>query len=344
MGDDSAGPGPPPPPDERIAPGKRCLTSSSNKPISAVGRGNHHYCEDCKKARSSPAPSQHKGNQKRDNPPLSPIEQNQLKLPKGDKSDEFAFAFDSAFGCDLDTLLELDRSKILAKFKNHFRSIQEQSEIARSENDRLSEQIQALKLKLNTAKLAFADKFIKHFESGTTGHPADRVHPIITQALRPPSQPSPTPTRPADNRPTLVAWLRKGVTKSDVPVDKVDSNLDLDSDGPVVQQFKKTEHRVTLTFKDALDRDRAKDLINCSQQNIFQSVSVQQKTYPAVARLNGLSDIRNITVEADLHEKRRLRCAAILKALKAENPALHDGLISVRILSNRSSSCSFHVR
>ena len=109
--------------------------------------------------------------------------------------------------------------------------------------------------------------------------------------------------------------------------------------------FKKTNDKVTLTFKDAVARDRAKELINNSkQQSIFEAITVPQKTYPAIARLNGLNDIQNIVLEADKHEERRLRCAAIMKAIASENPLLQSDLVSVRILSNRASTCSFHVR
>ena len=237
MGDDSAGPGPPSQPDGLSSAGRICLTPSCGKPILAVGRGNHHYCEDCKKSRAgSPALTQSKAKQKRDNSSLSPIEQNLPKMPKGDRDDDkFAFRFNAAFGCDFDSFLELDRSDALARFKMHFSNFNEQAEIARAENNRLAEQIQSLKSKLNTAKLAFADKHIKLYESGQslTSGPAER-RPTSNAPAPQQKPPLPKQVLPPDNRPTLVAWLRKDVPRSDISLDSVDSILDLDSNGPVV--------------------------------------------------------------------------------------------------------------
>ena len=112
-----------------------------------------------------------------------------------------------------------------------------------------------------------------------------------------------------------------------------------------MQQFRKRVERQMLAFKDALAKDKAKELIsNCSQQNIFQSVSVQQKSYPVIVRLNGLSQIQSLTVESNKQEERQMRCAAIMKVLVDENPSLQNDLTSARILSNRQRTCSFHVR
>jgi hypothetical protein len=120
--------------------------------------------------------------------------------------------------------------------------------------------------------------------------------------------------------------------------------MNLDPDGSTVQQFKKGDDRVTLTFKDVAARDKAKSLISQnSQQILFKSVSVLQKTYPAIARLNGLRDIQAITGEDNQTEK-RLRSTAIMSSLLKENPYLQGHLVSVRILSNQPDTFSFHVR
>jgi hypothetical protein len=112
------------------------------------------------------------------------------------------------------------------------------------------------------------------------------------------------------------------VSKTEISSDKIDSLMNLDPDGPTDQQFKKGEDRVTLTFKDVVARDTVKSLISQnSQQILLKSVSVLQKTYPAIARLKGLREIQAITDEDNPTEK-CLRSTAIMASLQKENPFL----------------------
>jgi hypothetical protein len=97
-------------------------------------------------------------------------------------------------------------------------------------------------------------------------------------------------------RPTLITWLCKDAPKYNISVSKIDSLLRVQTDGPVVQLFKKSDDRVTLTFRDVSLRDEDNKLISDSlKKGVFQSVSVPQKTYPAITRLSGLSNIQSIT-------------------------------------------------
>lgn len=261
---------------------------------------------------------------------------------------------------DLDAFLALDKQSVIDKFENHFSSTREQAEIVRSENLRLTEQLTSLRQKLNTVKLALVDKDVQLFELSRSQNPSTKIEaqsnipitagtkamPASTGPTLPKQTNNPRPFKPKqiDSRPTLIAWLHKDVPSANVSVNKIDSLMNLDLGGPVVQQFKKTEDKVTLTFKDVAARDKAKDLISKnSQQVLFQSVSVPQKSYPAIARLNGLSDVQSLTND-DSQVEKQLRSASIMKSLLEENPTLQGTLLSVRILSNRSSTSSFHVR
>jgi hypothetical protein len=97
-------------------------------------------------------------------------------------------------------------------------------------------------------------------------------------------------------RPTLITGLCKDAPKYNISVSKIDSLLRVQTDGPVVQLFKKSDDRVTLTFRDVAHRDEANKLISDSlKKGVFQSVSIPQKTYPAIARLSGLSNIQSVT-------------------------------------------------
>lgn len=318
MCDDSAGPGPPSG-QLTSAPEKLCQSVGCSKPVHAIGRDNHQYCVECKVARNSPATSQQSHKNKR-NSVLSPIDQSLAKQSKDDE-DVFTFTFNAAFDCDLDEFLALDRDSALAKFKSHFSSVKEQAEVAHCDHRRLIDELTAMRAKLNTVKLVLADKDIQLFEMSRSNQSTTAKQPVKSLASTPnatlaqtdmlagpPSSGPPKPlannprTKPAktvdiksstvDTKPTLIAWLNKGVSKTEVSLDKIDSLMNLDPEGPTVQQFKKGEDRVTLTFKDVAARDKARSLISQnSQLNLFKSVSVLQKTYPAIARLNGLRDI-----------------------------------------------------
>ena len=87
------------------------------------------------------------------------------------KEDNFAFFFHDAFGCDIDTFIDLDKDDILSKFQSFFYTISEEMETLRLENKRLSsdsnllnqelsDECNSLKQKLVVAKLALADKDI----------------------------------------------------------------------------------------------------------------------------------------------------------------------------------------
>jgi hypothetical protein len=102
--------------------------------------------------------------------------------------------------------------------------------------------------------------------------------------------------------------------------------MNLDFDGPTVQKCKKGEGRVTLTFKDVANTDKARTWINQnSQQILLKSVSVLKKTYPSIERLNGLA-IKAIT-GAGSQIKKRLRSATIMESLQKENPSLLGHLV-----------------
>lgn len=357
MGEDSVGTGPPAQSGPSVS-DKLCQTAGCNNPVQVLGRGNHHYCLDCKQARSSPAASKPKNKRG----PSSPLEQAQSKLSK---EDEFAFDFNTAFGCDLDEFLVLDKCSIVAKFETLFSNARESAENARCEQLRLAAQLTSLREKLNTAKLALADKALHLYElsrqpiadkADNQNHPSSSlpssgVSPISNKAeapAKPPPTANPKKSKPVDNRPTLVAWLNKGVLTSSISVDNFDSLLNINSDGPIVQQLKKSDDKVTLTFRDATARDKAKEIISLNldsdaKKSIFHSVTVPQKTYPAIARLNGLVAIQSLSND-DKQIEKQARCAAIKKLILDENPSLQGQLLSVRILSNRPDTSSFHVR
>lgn len=352
MGEDTGGPGPPAHdgPAASGATEKPCITKGCNRSVQATGPGNHKYCNDCKKARSSPAPSALKEKTKRKNSELSPIEPVLAKLSK---EDDFAFDFDSAFDCDFDTFITLDRCSQLAKFQNFFFNVAERDAASKCDITRLTDQINSLNAKLNTAKLAFADKQIQLFTATqSTTSVAAAARPInpkpakeVVVRDKPTKSVSTVPaSKPVDLRPTLVARLCKDVSKDKVSADKIDSLLGVQTDGPIVQQFKKMDDRVTLTFRDAAARDKAKDLIsNSREQGVFQSVYILQKSYPAIARLNGLKKVQSITSD-DPKQTKRSQCDLILQLVREENPLLSETLSSVRILSNRVDTCSFLVR
>jgi hypothetical protein len=69
----------------------------------------------------------------------------------------------------------------------------------------------------------------------------------------------------------------------------------LDGDGPVVQNIKKIDGRVILSFLDVASCDKVQDLFNNnSAQNVFRSVSAPQKQFPALVRFRELKRVINL--------------------------------------------------
>ncbi|KAI9557244.1 hypothetical protein GHT06_017067 [Daphnia sinensis] len=190
MGVDSAGPGSPAKKggQQTLVLEKLCQTGGCNKPVHATGRGNHHYCIECKIYGGSPTRSQKPITKKRGSSVLSPIEQ-PAKLAK-DNENEFAINFKAAFDCDIGAFLTLDRESVIAKYKNHFFNVKERTEITKSDNRRLTDEINELRGKLNTAKLALADKDLKLFEMSHSNPIANVKHKINTPTPMPTNDPN----------------------------------------------------------------------------------------------------------------------------------------------------------
>jgi hypothetical protein len=58
-------------------------------------------------------------------------------------------------------------------------------------------------------------------------------------------------------RPTLITWLCEDAPKDNISVSKIGSLLRVQTDGPVVQLFKKSDDRIMLMFRDVSPRDKA---------------------------------------------------------------------------------------
>jgi hypothetical protein len=227
---------------------------------------------------------------------------------------------------------------VLTKFQSFFYELSETLETSRQEKERLSDECKLLKQQLSEdcnsikqqlviAKLALADKDIQLFEIST------RIKQAPDASAQQASAPVPRPVKktpnvthkPVDDRPTLVARLRKGVTKNQASEDRIDALLGIHTGGPVVQHFKKSEDKVTLTFRDITARDKARELINVDGQqspgSIFQSAFVPQKVYPAIARLYDLAAIQGIK-ETNIQDEQLKKRVAIMKLIQKENPLL----------------------
>lgn len=111
--------------------------------------------------------------------------------------------------------------------------------------------------------------------------------------------------------------------------------MNLDPHSPTIQERWRQSHSYVQAA-----RDKARTWI---QQILFKSVFVSPKSYPAIARLNELSDIQTIT-GAYIQIEKRLWSTAIIESLQKENPSLLGNLALVRIRSNQPATSSFHVR
>jgi hypothetical protein len=290
------------------------------------------------------------------------------KQQKDDKDDNFPFQFDKAFGMDVDLFLDLTSAEQTLKLKSFFAKLEEEAVCVKSEKTLMTRKIVKLekvienratlqselnlaKKDLLTAKLSLADKDIRLFELQSS------VKSAMTPSLIPPhsasNPPTSNPSAPKDTRlyaevpkkPVLIAHIGGSdrLPMSEISNDKIDKLFDLDGDGPVVQNIKKIDGRVILSFLDVASRDKAQDLFNNnSAQNVFRSVSVPQKQYPALVRFRELQGISHLKST----ENKAARVAqenALKRRLVEQNPGLRGHLESVRV-HQRPNSNSFLVR
>ena len=124
---------------------------------------------------------------------------------------------------------------------------------------------------------------------------------------------------------------------SEISNDKIDKLFELDGDGPVVQNIKKIDGGVILSFLDVASRDKAQELFQNPAQNVFRSVSVPEKQYPALIRfreLQGISLLKGFeNKDARVAQEKELK-----RRLQVDNPSLRGELESVRVLHQHPNS------
>jgi hypothetical protein len=296
-------------------------------------------------------------------------ETNLSKQQKDDKDDNFPFLFDKAFGMDVDSFLDLDPAEQTLKLKSLFAKLEEETVCVKAEKSLMTKKIEKLekaienratlqselnlaKKDLLTAKLSLADKDIRLFELQSSVKSARtpsliKPHPASNPPTSNPSAPKNTRLyAEVPKKPVLIAHVGGSdrLPMSEISNDKIDKLFDLDGDGPVVQNIKKIDGRVILSFLDVASRDKAQDLFNNnSAQNVFRSVSVPQKQFPALVRFRELQGISHLKGT----ENKAARVAqenALNRRLVEQNPGLRGHLQSVRVLHQRPNSNSFLVR
>ena len=210
--------------------------------------------------------------------------------PKQHKDDNFPFQFDKAFEMDVDSFLSLDLAAQTLKFKSFFAKLDEEAICYKSEKALMLRKIDKLEIEnratnhsdlnqakkdLLTAKLSLADKDIRLFELLAS------AKSVKTSSLAPPQSASNPPSSNSSTikntplhavvpkRPVLIAHVGNSASgrlpMSEISNDKIDKLFELDGDGPVVQNIKKIDGRVILSFLDVVFRDKAQDLLNEKQ-------------------------------------------------------------------------------
>lgn len=318
---------------------KKCATKSCFKIFTPIGSGNHRYCPDCKTLKAnSPAV-----NEDRKRKVLSPNDS--ASIPKLSRDDSFEAALD----CEVETFLALDKEEMLDKFRSIFNSILENEDNLIAGKKLLEQQVVSLKKELDKVKIVLADKDVKLFDLTSNPPPKAKLSTANTQ--RPHSfadalKQTDLSVSQVPKKPILIARIGRDncVPSNQVSDDKIDALLGLQGDGPVVQSIRKSDGKVVLTFKDEAERDRARDMIDRNPaQNLFHSVFVPRKIFPAIVRLHDVSGIQLVKGD-DEKAKRQLQERELMDGLMKENETLRGELASARILYNRPNSSSFLVR
>ena len=134
-------------------------------------------------------------------------------------------------------------------------------------------------------------------------------------------------------RPVLIAHVGSSASgrlpMREISNDKIDKLFEFDGDDPVVQNIKKIDGRVILSFLDVSSRDKAQELFNkIPAQNVFRSVSVPEKQYPALIRFRELQGISHLK-GSENKDTRIAQEKELKRRLLADNPNLRGELESV---------------
>jgi hypothetical protein len=325
----------------------------------------YKYCPDCK----AKMPSRPKASATKRDSSAALFSLQDTNQSKQHKDDNFPFQFDKAFEMDVDTFLALDSAVQTLKLKSFFAKLEEEAICFKSEKALMVRKIEKLEKEIDnkatlhtdlnqakkdllTAKLSLADKDIRLFELQSS------VKSAKTSSLAPPKPASNPPTSnpstwkntplyaEVPKRPVLIAHVGGSacLPMSEISNEKIDKLFDLDGNGPVVQNIKKIDGRVILSFLDVASRDKAQVLFNNNAaQNVFRSVSVPQKQFPALVRFRELKGITHLK-GTENKDARGAQEKDLSRRLIAENPVLRGNLESVRVLHQRPNSNSFLVR
>ena len=328
MGDSSAG---------SVPPGQRggggitpkgariCEAANCQNPVPS-GSGNYRYCStQCKNSLKK---------EKRKSTVLSPADSE--RLPKTFKDDELQAALagdDSAF-------LELEKEEMLSQFQTLFKVLLADNTDLSSENKQLAQEVASLKSELDRVKIVLADKVVELFQSA----PAPAM--IAKHNFSKSKVPSFAEAVKVVRKPVLIARVGGLNCQSmdQITDAKIDELLDLKGDGPVVQNIKKIDGRVVLSFRDVASRDKAREMIDKNpSQNLFHSVSVPQKQFPAIVRFQDLDGVE-ILKGPDKKVVRESQEHNLMVRIMDENPTMRGPLESLRVLHQRPNSKSFLVR
>ena len=295
---------------------KLCAGVQCGKPLSKKGKGGkggfERFCQECRASiaqvplsstQSTPGVTKKQnGNEqpKRGFEALSPTES-----PMEPKKSRFSAESQdfSGFVCDLESV---DRSVLIERV----RKLVEIGQTCFADLNSTAAALKSTEDAFKSYKIAFADEAFKVFTSCRTS-------------------PSPSDTTNRAETSTLVATVSEAAENEEVDALTIDRLLDASDRGPIPQMVKRKEGKVYISFSDAVQSGRAKSLMETKQEcrNLFKTVSMQDKLFPAVALNVDVSDVD-----------------ALMKELVFRNPNFGRAIKQIRAIFRSSNSTNGHVK
>lgn len=184
---------------------------------------------------------------------------------------------------DYDSLLaeldSLDRVALISKLRDSISA--ERSAVG--ELQRVSSELAELKTTFDQYKIAFADNAFRAL-----------IKPDMQQNVG-----VNCATSPRYQSSTIVLDINDDSSKESFDAKRLDSILDSKAGGPVAETITRTDKKVYVSFKDALESGKAADILETKPECIkmFKSVSTKPKFFSLVALHADISDIQHLEEE-----------------------------------------------
>ena len=143
------------------------------------------------------------------------------------------------------------------------------------------------------------------------------------------------PSKPI--RPIVIGLLKPSITANSISRRLLESLVDFQSSGIVINNYRINEGRVTIDFLTVKDRDNALHKLKSISASPFEKLYAPIESFPAILDLYNIQDIHTFPSNSDPIDIKIQKEKSIIEKIEMENPHLAGHIVALRILKTGTS-------